>query len=185
METIAVYWESKIKIYGFQVATGLSLVDIFFASERLAEWGNKIQTLKDAAVQFSLVVLHHFSGKGFRVYLLMEEWEQSVFFDRVRFLFPEGKENPFNMISNVEMIHLQGPHFGDRYGIADTVFSALSKGGISLLAASCTGASIYLVLPEKTSKTAKVLLEGVFKIPERSGKRRLPIQSRAGVENEP
>ena len=185
METIAVYWESRVKTYGFQVATGLYLVDIFFASERLAEWGSKIQTLKDDAVHFALVVIQHFSGEGFHVYLVMEEWEERAFLDRFRWLFPEGREDSAHVIFPVEMIYFQGPHFGDRYGIADTVFNALSKGGIPILAASCTGASIYLVFPDNTSKTAKVLLEKVFEIPKRSGIRRSPTRRRAGVQNEP
>ena len=66
------------------------------------------------------------------------------------------------------MIHFQGPHFGDRYGILDIALDALSGGGIPVLAAACTGASISLILSEKMAEPARALLEEVYEIPKRS-----------------
>ncbi len=45
----------------------------------------------------------------------------------------------------VELVSFQGPHFGDRYGIADAALNALAVQGVPLLALACTGASVYLI----------------------------------------
>ena len=52
----------------------------------------------------------------------------------------------------VDLVYFQGPHFGDRYGIAAAAFGALETQGIQLLAAGCTGASIYIVVPDKRAQ---------------------------------
>ena len=174
VETIAVYWEPKVKTYGFQVSEGLSLVEIFVQPGQLAEWGGNIQALEDAVAHFVLVLIQQALGGGFHVYLLMEGREHETILEQSTPLFPEGQGDSIHIISPVEMIHFQGPHFGDRYGIVDTAFNALNKAAISILAAACTGASIYLVLPEKKSEPAKSVLKEIFEIPKRSIKRRHP-----------
>jgi aspartokinase len=63
------------------------------------------------------------------------------------------------------MVHFQGPHFGDRYGIADAAFRALTEGDLSPLAVSCSGASIYLVFRQGEAGEAVRLLEKVFEVP--------------------
>ncbi len=54
--------------------------------------------------------------------------------------------SPPDSVSNVEMISFYGPHFQDRYGIADRVFSTLQGKGYPLLASGCTGTSVHLVV---------------------------------------
>lgn len=182
VETIAVYWEPKVKTYGFQVSTGLSLVELFVAPEQLIEWGENIQALETAAVHFVLVLIQHANGGGFHIYLLTEGREHKTIIEGSRSSFSEVPRGFIRIISPVELIHFQGPHFGDRYGILSTAFNVLNEGAISILAAACTGASIYLVLPEKKAEPAKSLLEGIFEIPKRSIDRRRPSeeQDRSG-----
>lgn len=177
-ETIAVYWEPKVKTYGFQVSKGLSLVEIFVSPGQLAEWGENIQALEDAVAHFVFVLIQQALGGGFHVYLLMEGREHETILEQSRPLFSEGQGDSTHIISPVEMIHFQGPHFGDRYGIVDTAFNALNKAAISILAAACTGASIYLVLPEKKAEPAKSVLKEIFEIPKRSTKRCHPPKER-------
>lgn len=170
VETTASYWEPKVKTYGFHVATGLSLVDICLAPEQLAAWGSKFHSLKATAVHFVLILIQH-SSKGLHMCLLLEDPGLGHLVEGLEMHLSEGNRESFSILTPVEMIHFQGPHFGDRYGIAATAFTALTQGGIPILAAACSGASIYLVLHEKRAETAKSLLEGVFEVPGSSFKK--------------
>jgi aspartokinase len=74
-------------------------------------------------------------------------------------------EKDFHLTYPVELISFQGPHFGDRYGIADTAFKALDGQGVPILITVCSGAAVYMVLPEKKLKDARPLLLEAFEVP--------------------
>jgi hypothetical protein len=63
------------------------------------------------------------------------------------------------------LIFLHGPHFGDRYGIADAAVGALTKKGIPIVALGCTASSIYLVMPEDQREAAGRSLKEAFLMP--------------------
>ena len=65
----------------------------------------------------------------------------------------------------VELLFFQGPHFGDRFGIADFTFKALKEKADQLLASVFACASVYLILPEGAADETKTLLAAAFRIP--------------------
>ena len=65
----------------------------------------------------------------------------------------------------MELISFQGPHFGDRYGIADTAFKALDGQKVPVLITVFAGAAVYIVLPEKKLQDARPLLMEAFEVP--------------------
>ena len=67
--------------------------------------------------------------------------------------------------SRVELVCFHGPHFGDRYGIAHTALGTLRRKGLPILAAGCTGASVYIIVPEQQSTEVKHILSDVFDTP--------------------
>jgi hypothetical protein len=68
-------------------------------------------------------------------------------------------------LTPVAGIFLHGPHFGDRYGIAHTLVSALEAAHISLLALSCTISSISLIIRQHQLAAAQVILGKTFAAP--------------------
>jgi len=62
----------------------------------------------------------------------------------------------------VAALFIHGPHFGDRYGIANTLVRALEKGGISLLALGCAVSSISVIIREEDLAAAVKALETTF-----------------------
>ncbi|MBN2123087.1 MAG: hypothetical protein JW821_02235 [Deltaproteobacteria bacterium] len=167
METIAVYWEARVKTYGFQEERDLALVQVSIEQSLLDEWGLVLDGLGDRDIPFVLVLMQP-SQDGrldFR-FLLKREWEGPFLDHLAGFLRGRGKEC-VRVAAPVEMIHFQGPHFGDRYGIVDAAFRALIRGNVPVLAVSCSGASVYLILPEKEARTALPLLEEAFEVPRR------------------
>jgi aspartokinase len=74
-------------------------------------------------------------------------------------------EKDFYLKSPVELISFQGPHFADRYGIADSAFKALDNQGIPIIIAACSGAAVYIVLPENKLHEARFFLSEAFEVP--------------------
>lgn len=68
-------------------------------------------------------------------------------------------------LTPVAGIFLHGPHFGDRYGIAHTLVSALEQAHISLLALSCTISSISLIIRQQELAAAQLVLGNTFAAP--------------------
>lgn len=62
----------------------------------------------------------------------------------------------------VAALFIHGPHFGDRYGIAHTLVSALEKAGVTPLAMGCAVSSLSVVLKEKDLARAVQALDANF-----------------------
>ncbi len=166
MEISAVYWESKIKTYGFQSVDNLSLLELTLCLEENAGFGTDISELDNFGIDFDLVLVQYLSDRMFRLCLIFSsKWEGRVLkhiYEQIRV----DNEESVRVTSPVELIYFHGPHFGDRFGIADSAFKALLDGEMSVLAFGCSGAAIYIVLPENGSEKARNLLSHVFEVPK-------------------
>ena len=160
METIAVYWESRIKTYGFQRVIDLALIEL---SCPLSE----IKSLGEILSQDDLQIL---SPK----FIIAQESDHKITFI---FCLPgkEGKDFHASLkktprptlhryIYPVSIIFFYGPHFGDRYGIADATFSTLLKADIKIIASGCSSASVYLVLAQDDIDKAEEVLSETFEV---------------------
>lgn len=166
METAAVYWEPKIKTYGLQEAYNLSLLELTIKPEQIANRGLHINKLDKLGIHFKLVMFQYLSNQRLRIHLLFQrKWEEKVQKHIHKQLQMDGKEF-IQIKSPVELIYFHGPHFGDRHGIADSAFSALSNGKFPILVAGCSGAAIHLVLPENGIQRAKFLLADILEVPQ-------------------
>ena len=165
METIAVYWEPKPKTYGFKEIIDLSLLDIEIRPGKMAQWGLCLMELADLGIGFHLILAKYSTHQNLRLYILLEKlWADSVLSYIGKKNDPDS-EKDFYLNYPVELIFFQGPHFGDRYGIADTAFKALDGQGVPVLITVCSGAAVYIVLPEKRMQEARPLLLEVFQVP--------------------
>lgn len=165
METFAVYWEPKPKTYGFKEVIDLSLLTIEIRPGKMSQWGLWLMELSDLDIGFHLILAKYSTYQKLRFYILLEK----LWGDRV--LSYLGKkidldsEKDFHLTYPVELISFQGPHFGDRYGIADTAFKALNGQGVPVLITVFAGAAVHIVLPEKKLQDARPLLLEAFEVP--------------------
>ena len=165
METIAVYWEPRPKTYGFKEVFDLSLVTIKIKLEEMSQWGLWLMELADLNIGFHLILAKYSIDRDLRLYILLEKlWADSLlsYVDKKINL---DSEKDFYLRSPVELISFQGPHFADRYGIADSAFKALDNQGIPILIAACSGAAVYIVLPENKLHEARFFLNEAFEVP--------------------
>ena len=168
METIAVYWEPTIKTYGFKEVSDVSLVRM--ASDDLAKIGALIHDLDPVKNEFALLWNYNdtqndtqndtrsiclgMPGKDRRH--AVELLKQKCLSENIDFI---GETYP------VGLVYFHGPHYGDRYGIAETVFKTLD-GKVEIIAAGFSGAAVYLVFPMDDVKTAVSLLSQTFETPD-------------------
>lgn len=165
METIAVYWEPKPKTYGFKEVTNLSLMNVEITPGEMGQWGLWLMELADLNIGFHLILAKYSAHQKLRLYILLEKfWADSVLSHIDKRIGLES-EKDFHLTSPVELISFQGPHFGDRYGIAHTAFKALDDQGIPILVAACSGAAVYIVLPEQKLQEVKPRLAEAFEVP--------------------
>ncbi len=167
METIAVYWEDRIKTYGFSEVTGLALVQWKASPEELPALGSGIQDMGDSNIDMLLVLGQGLANHPLEFGLLVEQqWEDQTI-RRLRALVGEAAPENVTSLSPAGLIHFYGPHFGDRYGIADAALRTLMDCGVPILAIGCSASSIYLVLSEAWMGKAKEALLETFLRPER------------------
>nr|NJM03748.1 hypothetical protein [Desulfobacula sp.] len=147
-ETRATYEEERIKTYGMTLAGDLYLNGYEFSFEGLSRFGRELRA----------------PGQGERFFHITAYMTP----DHQTHLFPvSGQPNgsPGGMSYPVELLSFYGPHFGDRYGIMSRAMSCLSRHGIPVLQAGCTGASIALALPKGRGGDAEQALTDVFENP--------------------
>ena len=60
---------------------------------------------------------------------------------------------------------MNGPHFGDRYGIVRDLLTALETDGVNLMGLSCTIASITGVVLSSHLEKAIKAIQGCFDVP--------------------
>ncbi len=165
MEVIAVYRELKIKTYGLNLMGDLSLVELsvpFAGLERVEQWlehgGPALETApliviepdEGGKVTFSLCLDRQAAGDLTIGSALDALGDMNI---------TVGPARP------VDLIHFHGPHFGDRYGIAQAAFQALAAGSIPLLLSAFSVSSIYLAVPGGDGRRAVELLSEQFEAP--------------------
>jgi aspartokinase len=130
------------------------------------EWGEFLQVLGDRGVGFHLVLHEQCKNHSPRLTLILDQKWEDLITDEVKKHFDGVIQPYFKMTSPVGMIFFHGPHYGDRYGIADAVFKAMADRAIPLLTAGFSGSAVYLVLEEKMIQKARKILEEVFVVPQ-------------------
>ncbi len=161
METIAVYWESKIRTYGFNLFEDVGLHRIDVQAEDLMSWAGMLQATAEDEAGFRLVWCQR-EPQGLITFFLVcndAAWSGPS---------PPDTQTPAPPTTRTpaDVICFQGPHFGDRYGIMDFTYQALAEAEVPLLGVVCSVASIYLVMPAGWGGKAQSLLKAAFEIPK-------------------
>jgi len=160
-KTIKVYWivpQSDLDLWGMAVSSTDILAGFADALLELGSLGLKIPFLvaipasqsEDFILSFSTVGPQTIDERGPQIRHLLQRHLPDL--------------RPVRLIP-VAGIFLHGPHFGDRYGIAQTLVESLEKTHITLLALSCTISSISLIIRQRELAAAQLVLGNTFASP--------------------
>lgn len=163
IETVAVYWEPKIRIYGMDMLEGL--VELRLAaptgvctSDSWCEHGlldSKFRMFTQQVGEKNTVFLS----------VLAECGKEKGLEEVMSRITSTEKEAAVHRMEGVELVSFHGPHFQDRYGIAEMAFSRLSECGIKLLSCGCTGTTVHLAVEKGISKLVSECLSDTFVVP--------------------
>jgi len=163
METIAVYWEERIKIYGISTKHGLTLLSLFPVDVSATGIAGMCSSLSSFLPEFVLSAYQQGAKPRFDIVTPREMGNEASV--RVRQVRDKLKNVAVTVIDDVSMISLHGPHFQDRFGIAEVAVKALTVARIPMLLHVCAGTSLQLIVPEYSCKQTCDILRQTFVIP--------------------
>ncbi len=161
METIAVYWEAQIRIYGLTERRGLSLWTVDFPHKEIGSCAEMLAEL-DADGSFDLVFSHDAGTTG---RLALVPGGEDVSRPRDALLWQRFETIPGAVVTRrypVALLYLHGPHFQDRYGIAEAALAPLRRHDIPILAMGCAGTSVHLVVADLMVERVRAALAETF-----------------------
>jgi len=131
----------------------------------MTEMGSCISRLGDLGIRFHLVMTQQSGNQKTHIYLLSgDPWDDNLLM-KINKEIRGDAEDSFQVVSPVELVYFQGPHFGDRYGIFYSALSILERHQIHVLLAGCSGSAIYLVLPQAGIEKSRPILAEAFEVP--------------------
>jgi hypothetical protein len=166
-ETRATYVEQKIKTYGIKLDAGLEMVEIAFNpndQNHLGFCGNGLQRFARSGKKFYFTASMTHPHDMAHLYCLTEPL---AFQDRQSFLSQAQVDKGLAVCPSVsvDLLSFHGPHFGDRFGIFNTAMACLNAAAIPVLLAGCTGASIFMAVPDSLGQKALPALAEGFESP--------------------
>jgi len=151
METVAVYNEHPVKVYGVKLIEDLLLLEASGRQDDLPALARAAQELRDC----------------FKPALLMASWPDDA--PRLCFCLERAQAAALERALEragltidqrrpASLIHLQGPHFGDRFGIVDLALAGLAQVGVEALAVVAAVHSVFVAVePSLTERAARGL----------------------------
>lgn len=165
METVAVYKEERVKVYGITEKTDLALAILRFPAKSTELWGLRIIDFEDYIKRFELVTYHATDKNTTELHLLFDRNSSSLLSDKLTEWIRDEQDTEFILKLPVDILYLFGPHFQDRFGIVDIAFNALLKNNIDILVSGCAGTSMYFVTSENQGRSGLKILTDTFLIP--------------------
>ncbi len=145
-QTRASYVEDRIKTYRIQHETSLC-VSCFSGSGPLDTGHKMLDVLKEQDDRFLFACARKTDENKMVLYVLTRD-KPGDFKNRC-----------------VDLLVIQGPHFGDRYGIMSRTMDCLSAHGIPVVLSGSTGACITVTVPGDMGNNAIKALKDVFETP--------------------
>lgn len=168
VETVAVYQEERVKVYGITKKVDLALGILSFPAQNSEVWGRRIIDLGVSIKRFELVTYHATAKARTELHLLFDCNKSSILRDTLKDFTKDEVDTDFTLKQPVEILYLFGPHFQDRYGIVDIAFNALVQNRTDILVSGCSGTSMYFVTPENQGQGGLQKLSETFLIPTAS-----------------
>jgi aspartokinase len=162
-EVVASYQEKKPKVYGLEWQDGQALIHVKLESDHISTMGT---ALKDFA-QFGLVLTFFISrpskekNKG-NLFFCLPEPDKYNYISMVQKLLPEASTVEDSSVASFSM---NGPHFGDRYGIISELLTSLNEAQVELLGLSCSIHTISGVLSADQIQPAIEAIQKCFEVP--------------------
>ena len=165
METVAVYKEERVKVYGITEKTDLALAIVSFPLKNTELWGQRTIDFDKPIKRFELVTYHATDKNIIELHLLFDRKNSSTLNGMLKEWVKAEQDTDLIIKQPVDILYLFGPHFQDRFGIVDIAFNALMRSNIDILVSGCAGTSMYFVTSPDQGHRGLKILNDTFLIP--------------------
>ena len=157
---IASYQEKVVRIYDIVRRSDLGLWSLVVDQRGLAKLGAALMAVGQWDIRMPFIIALPTPENRLVFTFCLPEEEDS----QIRETFSSHLDSSMlTHHSQVAALYIHGPHFGDRYGIANTLVRALDSANVSLLALGCTVSSISVIVGKEDLAAAVQALEATFK----------------------
>jgi aspartokinase len=162
-EVVATYQEQRPKVYGLEYHEGQELLYFEVGKADLCNVGKGLKAVAQSGIYLPFLTKspNNKKGKASLVMCLPYRSGQPAL-DTFKEI---GAHIDTETTRDVTVFSMNGPHFGDRYGIAFELLSALHEKDIPLLGLNCTIASITGVVSSPQFISTIQAIQGCFDVP--------------------
>jgi len=162
-EVVASYQEKRPKVYGLEYQDRQALVQVKLDREQIAVIGRIFGGLVQPGLSFTFLAAAPCEETGQnQIAFCLPLMEDGLLRKALREAMPHVE---LKSMTPVAVFSMNGPHFGDRYGIASELLTAFVDNHVDLLGLSCTIASITGVVPSSQLMSAIAAIQDRFDIP--------------------
>ena len=162
-EVIASFQEKRPKVYYLEYREERELLQMNVSLSRLPELGMFFRRLGELKVGLGFLATGVSGNPGSvdALVALPDSASQESIGLMTR-LLPDAKARLRGPVAGFSM---NGPHFGDRYGLAGELLNAFKKSGVRLLGLACSIATITGVIPAEHLRPAIETITSCFEVP--------------------
>ena len=162
-EVVASYQEKRPKVYGLECLEGQELLQIELDRSNFGYTGKVFKEFARLNMPLTFLATNpcQEEGKEKLVFCLTRS-ENCYYNNRINEIVPS---TDIGCISPVAIFSMNGPHFGERYGIASEILTAFEHHKIDLVGLSCTIASVTGVVPDHQLDSTIQAIREYFEVP--------------------
>ena len=162
-EVVASYQEKRPKVYFIEWQDKQFLLEVMLAGEELSLLGYAFQKFDETGIPLNFLVSTPLeTGKDEGFFFCVPTTPGVAYDDMIKRAVPGASTR---QIPHVAVFSMNGPHFGDRYGIVSDLFTALDSAQIELLGLSCSIHSVTGALPGDKIHDALEAIQACFDVP--------------------
>ena len=162
-EVVASYQEKRPKVYGLEYHEEQEFIRLNVNSDFIEKLGRTF--MEYAGLGFNLTFLamtpQDKSKEGLAAFCFPYHESRSS----IEILEKSGLKTDISATNPVTVFSMNGPHFGDRYGLASEIMECLQNVDVQLLGLSCTIASITGVIPFHDFEKSLDSIQSRFDVP--------------------
>ncbi len=161
-EVVASYQEKFPKVYGLEYQDHQELLHITLSSSGFKTLGAAFEDASQSGLDLTFLVTNRSLKKAETVDMCLPLAKRGSSRGSIAHIL---KPSRIETDSPVGTFSMNGPHFGDRYGIIETLLNTLEASCIHLLGLSCTIASITGVVPSSQLTKTIGAIQNCFDVP--------------------